>query len=327
MTLTAQYYRVPSATSGKLGPAEIEQELQKTDSIVWVDLVSPDDNELSWLTALFELPAEMTAALSGRKEMPPLIWKGEMIVLNYNRVQYDAAARRIEDGPFQLVVHPRCLVTVHGPSPDMLGLLRRQWHEGRLGEYALAYSWFLAVDAVVNSYQDTTDALRTVIDTLTTSGNGGSENIGAVRVLRQQLNTLQRYLRPLRSSAHSLQVLMQGELSFTLQKEHEYYTMAVEHANQVREDIHTCLNILNEIVQAFQSAQAEHLNALVYRLTLITIILATFQVIVGIFAVDLTKIVPGLRPIYGALIMLGVLAASAAGEALIFRKKGWLTYK
>jgi Mg2+ and Co2+ transporter CorA len=187
-----------------------------------------------------------------------------------------------------------------------------------LGKYALAYAWFLAADALIDSYQEAAARLRERIDRF----NGA--NAPDMTAVRQQLYILLQYVRPYRQAMHMLRQIALGHVRFKMEERSVYYDTINHHLTQTRDDIEGCLTMLDGMSQDMELRQGTVLTDLVSRLTILGIVLATIQVIIGVLSIDLSRLFPHLSRGLGVVIVFVLFACVTAIEVHLLRKKGYL---
>ena len=82
-------------------------------------------------------------------------------------------------------------------------------------------------------------------------------------------------------------------------------------------------NVINDLIEGYISLNAHQLNQIMKVLTIVTVVFVPLTLLVGIYGMNF-EYIPELKSPNGYFILIGVMAAIAAGLLLLFKRVRWL---
>jgi Mg2+ and Co2+ transporter CorA len=186
------------------------------------------------------------------------------------------------------------MITVEYQPIGFLDGVRRQWESNEALEHAALYFVFLTIDSITDSYFEVIRVIRSKIHELrNTSAEPGQTHIP------QQVQKLTDYLNELDSlifySIHSIYALLrkvEGHSLYPIVASQNDFLLIEKHYQRIDNRIQSGKEILASLLHQFQTRQADYLNTLVNRLTVVTIILSTAAVITGFYGINVGGLYP-----------------------------------
>jgi magnesium transporter len=279
--------------------------LRERDEFFWVDLVSPSDERLERLgeaLGLHPVALEDTREFGQR---PKLDSYGEQVLL----VFYTARATGDPGWPAQpLEVHVYIsggyMATVRRDRCTALDDL----HETLLPERTEAEDQLVyrVLDALTDAFYPVIDALETQIDALEGEvlGRPRRAHLTQIYRLKQDVHGLQRVLASQRDQFQTSidQILRLSGLS---RGTGAYLSDVGDHLTQVAGELQRQNDDLMALTSTYFNANADRLNAVVTRLTIVSVFFVTWTLVTGFFGQNFGWLVDHIRS-RGAFLTYGI---------------------
>ena len=294
------------------------------DEWVWVDGVDPTDDELTELGKQLELHELVLEDVHHRDQRA----KVEL----YPQHAF-AALRPLSLGADGLVqselfaiVSDRWLVTLrYSPAFALAGAVHR-WEMMASMAPGTGAAFYTIADEVADDYLEVVEALEDRADELEAEvfhsdppARGGTPLQIEIVQLRRDMVRLRRHAAPMRQAIDRFAddcPLVTPELVPYLRDISDHLLRTVELADGVRD-------VLTTIVDIRMAQSAHQLNEVMKKLTAWAGIILVPTLIAGIYGMNFDHM-PELHWLLGYPLALGMMAASAAGLYLWFKKRGWV---
>ena len=319
---------VLAATDTPIGPTTpdiIDVLIQKPDTLVWIDVTAPSDDDLKLLSREFAFhPLALEDAVT-RHERPKLEQYNDYFMLIFYRVAAERAARSFSVHEITLFVGRTYLVLIHRePFPEVEATLR-WWHDNRehLGKATAAVLLYALLDTIVDNYFPVLDAIAERTDDLEEAIFDGKRNDGALEEifgLRKTLLALRRVVGPERDVLNGL---TRRDIELLGPDTAPYFQDVYDHVLRVTDAIDTYRDLLSGSLDAYLSVVSNNLNQVMRTLTSWSIILMTLALIAGIYGMNFVNM-PELRLSWGYYAALAGMGTLGAGLLLLFRRIHWL---
>ena len=206
---------------------------------------------------------------------------------------------------------------------DVFDPVRRAIREGRgrvrgAGADFLAY---LLIDAVVDAYFPVLEIVGDRMEELESEAltRPVPSTLHAIEAVRRDILRLRRAVWPLREEVGILQrddsPLVTAETRVFLRDTYDHAVLALEIVETLRET-------RSAVMEVYLSAQNQRLNEVMKVLTVIATLFIPLTFIASIYGMNFTHM-PELQWRYGYAWALGLMAASALGMIVYFRRRGW----
>lgn len=327
----------------------ISEHLREPDTLVWLDLESPDEAEVALLRAEFgfhPLAIEDAVRTHERPKVDP--YPGYYLFIFYSAAYAGRPAAPAEHagprpGPLptargadagrreepqidlrglSIFAGKNFIVTVHRRPIVQITQTMARWHQpdSPLG-YRVGAILHALLDTIVDDYFTVMDQIVDWVEDLedTIFGRFREGAIQEIFALKKDLLLMRRVVSPERDV---LNVLLRQETPVFKPEELAYMQDVYDHLVRVTDTVDTYRDLLSSALDSYLSLQANQLNQLVKTLTLSSIILMACSLIAGIYGMNFT-FMPELKQPWGYPFALGMMLVIGVGLALFFRSRKW----
>ena len=308
-------------------PAEQISERLEADAeaVVWLDLLDPDEADLSIVTLEFGLhPLAVEDAVHDHQR-PKLDRYRTHLFANMYAVEFDPSTGELTTAEISMFITQRALITVRKSAFDVDSLIARWDSAGREDEVAgvgfLAYG---VLDAVVDGHyqavQDLDDAIEHLEDALFEARldldirRRGFE-------LRKSLVQLRRVVVPMREV---LGRILRNDWQTTLVPEplEPYYQDVYDHVIRAAEGVEASRDLINSVLDTNLNEQSYQLNEITKKLAAWAAIIAVPTAVTGWYGQNVPY--PGFSHESGFISSTAVILVLALGLYVMLRRRGWL---
>ena len=306
-------------------------------AVVWMALRNPDAAALAVVQDEFGVHPLALEDVRKRRQRPKLdSYADQHMVVLYEAQAQDASAYAdagaAGDGPneparpalaeLHVFTGDRWLVTVEWEPTAAIAAARAAFAapgNGLDGVGAVLYTVF---DGAVDSYFPMLDAMAERMDALedrVLAGDGGSDSLAEMLAIKRQLLDLRRALAPMREVANTL---LRRDLPLVAAETAPYYQDLYDHLVRLLEQLDLYRDLLASIMDARQTVTSNALNAVMKRLTAITVVLMAPTLIAGIYGMNFDHM-PELAWPFGYPLALGLMAVVMVGALVVFKLRNW----
>ncbi len=336
--------------SSDIAPTAISDVLLAPDTVVWLDIQSPDDEDSRLLREEFGFHPLAIEDATRAHERPKVDAYEHTILQHplgseedgashagvaarpgrhayyfivFYEARFDPAQDHVLTEPISMFVGQNYLVTVHrGDIQHVRDTLARwQMPDSPLGNTvgALVHSF---LDAVVDDYFPLMDRVADRVEELedTIFEEFKEQAIQGIFRLKKDLLSMRRIVAPERDV---LNVLLRRELPIFRPADIAYLQDVYDHIVRVTDNIDTYRDLLSSALDSYLSLQSNHLNQIVKVLTIASIILMAASLITGFYGMNFQNM-PELRWGMGGLWALSLIVVVTTGLVVYFRRRGWL---
>jgi magnesium transporter len=300
-------------------------------NFVWVDIQAPDPDDLAQVKRTFGFHPLALEDVSRQHQRPKVDeYPGYYFVVLY-AVRPDGQAGPLRTSELQFFWGKNYLVTVHvEPWPEIVDLARRL-ERGELSpvngatgrEVGVTDLVYRLVDATVDGYFPAVDSIAERsedIEERMFSAASGPQTLQEIFSLKKDLVHLRKVTAP---SRDVLNVLLRRDLELCGWEYVPYFQDVYDHTVRVIDSLDTYQDLLSSAVDIYLSLVSNNVNQAVKTMTAITAILMVLALIAGIYGMNFQDM-PELRWPFGYAWALGLMATSAVGLWLLFRRIRWL---
>jgi len=296
--------------------------LPAAGSILWLDLVSPEQDELAILQQTFGFhPLAVEDAV--RKHQRPKIdvYPNHYFLVVY-AVRYPENAGRIHTQEVDLFIGQNYVVTVHhDPMPEIEESIAR-WKSNvdTLGSDVSALLYSL-MDSIVDEYFPVIDKIADRIEDLEEKIFERFDRSAMEQIfeLKKDLLWLRRVVTPERDVFN---VLLRRDPPILQPGSIIYFQDVYDHIVRVTDSIDTYRDLLSSALDAYLSVVSNNLNEVMKRLTIFSTIFLPLSFIVGFFGQNFTQLPISDNNWY--IFMYALLVAVPVVMLLWFRRSQWL---
>jgi magnesium transporter len=291
--------------------------IQDRQKIVWLDIQDPTDEDVELLRSEFGFHELALEDVVRRNQRPKIdLYQGYCFVVFY-------AVRRGRTDEVSLFAGPSYLVTVHvGQAPEIDATVERwRLNADRLG-HTVAVLVYSLLDSIVDGYFPVVDELTEAVEDIESAmfEPGEKDRQQEVFAIKRELLNLRRIVAPEREV---LNALIRRDEPILGDQTLPYFQDLYDHLIRIMDSVDLARDQLSGLLDAQLSVTSNRLNTVVKRMTALSTILMSVNLVAAIYGMNFLYI-PELGWAYGYAWALGVMVAVGVGLALIFRRVDWL---
>lgn len=290
-------------------------------TVVWVSAIGPGEHQIEVLRREFDLHPLAVEDVRKQGQRPKLdAYEGQHMI-----VAYEAVDGQEELSELHLFIGAGWLLSVSFGSTPMVDAVRTTFAEGRsatAGGVGVGDLLYAVLDAAVDSYFPELDRLSDRIDTLedrVLAGDADGHGLREVLAIKRRLLGLRRVLAPMRDVANEL---LRRNLDIVDSATEPYFQDLYDHLVRVLDQLDVYRDLLATVLDARLTVASNGLNAIVRRLTALTVILMVPTLIAGIYGMNFTAM-PELEWTLGYPFALVLMVLAVAAAIAFFRRRGW----
>ena len=305
---------------------------QEPQTIVWLQLDSPTDQDLRLLQDEFAIHPLAMEDLRKRGQRAKLdTYPDQHMLVVYEAIQRGPStatnAGADQPPPFELSeLHAFCgpgwLVTVQWGASPAVGAAAARFRRAAPQGATVGGMLHAFFDAAVDSYFPVLDANAERMDALedrVLAGDGGSESLAEMLAIKRQLLELRRVLAPMREAANAL---LRRETPLLDDGVAPYFQDLYDHLVRLLDQLDLYRDLLASVLDARLTVANNSLNAVMKRLTAITVVLMAPTLIAGIYGMNF-DFMPELHWELGYPFALGLMLTVMIGALTYFRLRDW----
>jgi magnesium transporter len=333
---------LPGEPPRELEPAELAKidELRAIDgAVVWLDLQSPDAEALRLLREEFGVHPLAEEDLQKRRQRPKLdTYPDQQVAVVYEAIApgegapptpppgprgSDESNQPADLGEIHAFIGPTWLVTVHWEHSPALAESAKRFaaRPDTAGKTAGALLYTI-LDSVVDGYFPVLDRLSDRIDGLEDriiAGRQDRETLRMVLRIKRELLELRRILAPMRDVANAF---LRRDNAAIDDPSLPYYADLYDHLVRILDQLDLLRDLVAAALDANLSVTSNNLNAVMKRLTAVTVILILPTIVAGIYGMNFRHM-PELDWPLGYPFAIGIMALVMIGAFVYFRAHDW----
>jgi magnesium transporter len=304
--------------------ARISDYLAEPDTMVWLDLCSPDDEGLRVISEEFGLDSLAVEDAVSRHERPKLDRYEGHLFLNAYAVNLIDDSGALETHEVSAFVTDRALVTVRGDEQFDTDALVKQWDASSdLAQHGVAYLLHGLLDLVVDQHFEAVQSLDTAIegleDRLFDDEVHDREAQRRGYQLRKSLTLLRRVVLPMREVVNAL---LRHDLKVVPEAMTPYFQDVYDHVLRATEWTESLRDVVTNLQETRIAMQGNHLNQVMKKLTGWAAVIAVPTAVTGFYGQNVPY--PGFGKHWGFVVSLAVLIGTALALYAVFKKRDWL---
>jgi magnesium transporter len=298
---------------------QVASYLKQEQTLLWIEMKLPSDGELDWLGQTFALHQSTVKLIQLKGDYPAFDWQEAYYIFAGTAVRIEE--QQVMHDPAYLIASQKYFITIEYHPVGVLDNVRKQWDSHQSLEHAALYFIFLILDSIVVSYFEAVRAIRLQIDELhnTSLERGQTDVAQHINRLLKHSNDLEQMMFNSMFSGFAFLHKEEGHSLYPITASRIYFRQLNEHYKRTEELIQRNKEMLTILLHQFQSRQADYLNTLVNRLTVVTIILSTAAVITGFYGINVGGLYPNESNANGAWIVLVIIVLLAIIQFLLLR--------
>lgn len=304
---------------------QLSDKLQEPDSLVWMDLDSPDHALLGQLADELSLDVNAVEDAVAERERPKLTRYPTHLFITAYAAHLDPGSSEVTLARVSMFVMGNAVITVRRPDFDMDQVLSR-WEANpqllALGPGALVHG---LLDYIVDSHFDTVQALDDELETLEDDLFEEKPQTREVQrhsfQLRKSLVQLRRIVLPMREVVGGLQRRDSGGHHYDPELD-SYFQDLYDHAIRAAEWTESLRDMVSTIFETNLSLSDTRMNIVMKKLTAWAAIVAVPTAVTGFYGQNVPY--PGFDHFSGFLVSAAIIVVAVVGLYIGFRRRDWL---
>lgn len=303
-------------------------------AVVWLDVTNPGDREIDLLRREFKIHPLAEEDIQLRHQRPRIdTYPDQQVIITYEVLSTALETVAASDGGIDRSAAPLgeihlfagtgYLVSVHWGTSNVIDEVRRRFEKsGDTVARSVGGLLYALLDTGVDSYFPLLDVTAERIDALEdriVAGNQGPATLREVLSVKRQLLELRRVLAPQREVANAL---LRRDVALVDDETVPYYQDLYDHLVRVLDQLDLFRDLVAAALDANLSVTSNTLNAIMKRLTALTVVLMVPTLIAGIYGMNF-HFMPELGWPLGYPAALLVMAVAVIGLIWFFWRKDW----
>jgi magnesium transporter len=304
--------------------AQISDFLEQPDTVVWLDLCEPDQEDLAVVSQEFGLhPLAVEDAIQ-EHERPKLDRYQDHAFLTAYAVSLDPATGRLQKSELAAFITPRALITVRkDPSFDIQGVMERWDGSADLAVHGVGFLLWGLLDFIVDGHfatvQQLDEALEGLEDLLFDERPHSAEVQRRSFEVRKSLVVLRRLVLPMREVVNTL---LRRDLGLVDEAMGPYFQDVYDHVLRATEWTESLRDLVSTILETNLSIQGNRLNTITKKVTGWAAIIAVPTAVTGFYGMNVPY--PGFGRHSGAVTSTVLIVILSGGLYLLFKRLDWL---
>jgi magnesium transporter len=302
-------------------PAHIHRWLDEPQSLLWVDVEDPREEDFQLLQKEFNFHPLAIEDVQNRHQRPKIdTYEGYDFIVFY-AVRSHFETNELELRELEMFVGHNYIVTVHDEPIHELKDAHKRWKANvkNVGHDtgALLYS---ILDTIMDDYFPALDAISDKLEDLEAAmfGDYNEKILKQLLELKRKMLGLRRIVGPQRDV---INILLRGNSGVLPPEAAPYLQDLYDHSLRVVEQVDTYREMVTAVAEGFLSVQSNNLNEVMRRLTVINVLFLPLAVLTGFFGMNF-EYLPFDSPFLLEFAILAMIAFPTA-LYLYLRRKGW----
>ena len=319
-------YRSGNLVTEGFPVAEISDYLDKDDgSVVWLDLLDPDEADLQVLSEEFGLHPLAVEDAEHEHERTKLDRYHGYLFLTAYAVQLNESTGRLDTSELSAFIMPRAFITIRKDDRFDIGAVVSYWDGSPdLAKEGVGYLLHGLLDNIVDGYftavQTLDDEIEGVEDQLF-SDNPREQ--GAVQrnsfELRKSLVMLRRVVLPMREVVNAV---MRRDLGIMTDALQPYYQDVYDHVLRATEWTEGLRDLVTTVLETNLTVQANRMNVITKKVTSWAAIIAVPTFVTGFYGMNVPY--AGFGQGWGVAVAVVLMLVASSSLYFVFRAKDWL---
>jgi len=317
-------YRAGVLETEDFPPGQISDYLAQPDTVVWLDLESPDEPELNLLAEEFGLNKLAVEDASTEHQRPKVDRYRTHIFVSLYGVHLEADSGTLYSSELAVFASHRWLITVRKSGGFDMRHVEEVWDANRdLAKNGVGFLLHGLLDHVVDGHFGTVQELDEAVEQIEARLFDSKPEPLTVQKrsfqMRKALVDLRRVSLPMREVVNTL---LRRDLGFVSEEMAPYYQDVYDHVLRVTEWTESLRDLVTTIQDSNLQVQSNRLNEVMKKLTAYAAVFGAVAAITGFFGQNLPY--PGFAKQSGLAVMAVLLGVAVVGLVTLFRIKDWL---
>ena len=305
------------------GIADFDKLCSVENSLLWVDLCKPTDQESYVLTHDFKFHPLAIEDVISEKPRTKIDNYDRYLFLVFQIVDYIGREEGLKISEIDFFLSNNSLVTVHYDEHRIFDYLyHRAEKDERLLNRGADFIFHAVIDTIVDNYNTTLDILEYEVDQVEDDvlGQPDEDTIKSIFTLRRDIVHLKRIVLP---QKEALSRLSKEQFKLISKMASVYFSHIYDHLMRINDlaDFHR--EILNSSLEVYYSSVSTKTNEIIKFLTIFTVLFIPPTFLVGLWGMNF-EFMPELDWQYGYLFAISLMLLVTLSLILFFRKKKWI---
>jgi magnesium transporter len=304
--------------------ALVSDHLDVAGTVVWLDLLLPDAQDLQVLVKELDLHPLAVEDAVNEHQRPKLDSYDDHLFLSSYAARLDAQTAELTLGEIDAFITDRAFVTIRKSQDIEVEPLLQRWDgDKRLAGSGVGYLLHGLLDLLVDGHfaavQVLDEQLDDLEDVLFDEQPRSRELQRRSFEVRKSLVLLRRVVLPMREVVNSLLRRDYGVVDRQMQP---YYQDVYDHVLRVTEWTESLRDLVSTLLETNLTLQGNRLNVVMRNLTSWAAILAVTTAVTGFYGQNVPY--PGFGERAGFVSSLLLLLGTSGAMYVYFKKRGWL---
>ncbi len=322
--IRTRLYREGKCVDEDFDPARISDHLETKDCVVWLDLESPDKDDLALIANEFSLNPLAVEDATTERQRPKLDHYDDHIFVSLYDVSLDDSGQ-LHAHELAVFASKRYLITVRKTPGYSMDPIVARWDDNEnLSKYGVGFLMWGLLDVVVDGHFQTVQQLDEKIEGLEELLFEPTDTGTAVQrqsfELRKSLVRIRRVVLPTREV---LNALMRRESNLVDDALMPYYQDVYDHVLRAADWTDSLRDLVSTILETHLTIQGNRMNEIMKQVTSWAAIIAVPAVITGYYGMNVLTY-PKSGTNTGGYVALGLMAGLVVLLWMMFRRRDWL---
>ncbi len=316
-------YRPGEKVKVEEGVKNFDRLAAEPDTVLWVDLCKPSDEESFILTHDFRFHPLAIEDVISEKSRTKIDDYESYVFFVFQIVDYVGREEGLKIGEVSMFLSKNTLVTIHWDEHRIFEYLyHRAERDERLMSRGVDFLFHALVDTIVDNYNATLDILEYEVDQVEEDvlGQPQGETVKLIFALRRDIVQLRRIVLP---QMEIVNRLARGEFKLISQRAAMYFSDVHDHLLRVNDIADSHRDLLHTSLEVYFSSVTTKTNEIIKVLTIFTVLSIPPLFLVGLWGMNFS-FMPELKWKYGYLFAWGVILGVVLLMVVYFRRRKWL---
>jgi len=306
-------------------PARISDHLEKKDCVVWLDLDTPDDDDLALLAEEFGLNPLAVEDAKTERQRPKVDHYDDHVFISLYDVALSGQMGELSAHELAIFAAPRYLITVRKTPGYSMDPIVTRWDDNKnLAKYGVGFLLWGLLDVIVDGHFETVQALDEKVDALEDLLFDESDTGNQVQRLSFELRkSLVRIRRVVLPTREVLNALMRRESGLVDDALMPYYQDVYDHVLRAADWTDSLRDLVSTILETNLTIQGNRMNLIMKQVTSWAAIIAVPAVITGYYGMNVLTY-PHAGTNAGGYAAIAISVGVVAGLWMMFRRRNWL---
>jgi magnesium transporter len=319
-------YRSGNLVAEGFPVADISDYLDKDDgSVIWLDLLDPDDEDLGVLSEEFGLHPLAIEDAEQEHERTKLDRYDGYLFLTAYAVRLAKTTGQLATSELSAFITRRALITIRKDDAFDIRAVVSYWDGSPdLAKEGVGYLLYGLLDNIVDGYftsvQSLDDEIEEIEDQLF-SENRRDQGMVQRRSfqLRKSLVMLRRVVLPMREVVNTV---MRRDLGIMTEPLQPYYQDVYDHVLRATEWTESLRDLVTTVLETNLSVQANRMNVITKKVTSWAAIIAVPTFVTGFYGMNVPY--AGFGKASGVAVAVALMLVASATLYFVFKAKDWL---